>query len=244
VEYDAAYEELAEMDDFLMAEEAPRAGGARTRMASMSADAHFVGAESIVGSPALRKQLMAANVAQAAPTAATGKEAGEFFQYEVTAPVSVKRGESALVPIIGADVSYSRELLYNGAKFAKHPVAALRFKNSTGLTLERGPVTVVENGDYKGEAVVPFTKDGSEVYLPYAVELGVRISEFPTAISTEISALNVKGAYLIVDEYQISGIKYSIENTSAKPLTILIEATKPVGPTPSELFETRPQDGA
>ncbi|MBC7814236.1 MAG: hypothetical protein H7175_23985 [Burkholderiales bacterium] len=247
VEYDAAYSELADMPDFLMsadlADEEDRTVGQQMAKRSMPAAANLFGgghSEGIVASRSLRAEIAAQQSAQT--TAATGKEAGEFFQYEVTAPVSVKRGESALVPIVGADVSYSRELLYNGSKFAKHPVAALRFKNSTGLTLERGPVTVVENGDYEGEAIVPFTKDGSEVYLPYAVELGVRISESPTAISTEISALNVKGAYLIVDEYQISGIKYSIENTSAKPLTILIEANKPVGPTPSELFETRPPD--
>ena len=77
--------------------------------------------------------------------AAEGKDVGEFFQYAVTAPVSVKRGESALVPIIGSEIKYERELLYNRAKLPDHPVVALRFDNSTGLTLERGPVTVVEN---------------------------------------------------------------------------------------------------
>src|SRR5690606_13929963 len=73
-------------------------------------------------------------------------DTGATFQYIVTAPVSVRRCESALVPIIGKDVKYQRELLYNAAKFPKHPVASLRFDNDTGLTLERGPVTVVEDG--------------------------------------------------------------------------------------------------
>src|ERR1041385_9160459 len=136
--------------------------------------------------------------------------AGEFFQYSVTTPVSVKRGESALVPIIGSEVSYSRELLYNGEKLPDHPVAALRFQNSSGLTLERGPVTVVEDGDYRGEAIIAFTKDRGEVYLPYAVELGVRVVE-RLQPRTEGTGLSIDNDYLVYEEYRVSGTTYLLE---------------------------------
>ncbi|MCQ3932902.1 MAG: hypothetical protein DPW16_20830 [Chloroflexi bacterium] len=170
--------------------------------------------------------------------AAEGSEKGEFFQYIVTAPVSVKRGESALVPIISAEVSYQRELLYNPAKFAKHPVAALRFKNSTGLTLERGPVTLVEDGDYKGEAVVAFTKDGNNVYLPYAVELGVHIKDEMTS-QVEVAGLKIKDAYFIFDEYQLRITTTTIENTTQKPITVTLEAAMFMS---YELFDTPKPD--
>lgn len=170
--------------------------------------------------------------------AAEGSEKGEFFQYVVTAPVSVKRGESALVPIISAEVSYQRELLYNPAKFAKHPIAALRFKNSTGLTLERGPVTLVEDGDYKGEAVVAFTKDGNDVYLPYAVELGVHIKDEMTS-NVEVAGLKIKDAYFIFDEYQIRITTNTIENTTSKPITVTLEAAMFMT---YELFDTPKPD--
>ncbi len=113
-------------------------------------------------------------------------------------------------------------------------MAALRFANTIGLTLERGPITVVEDGDYRGEAVVPFTKDGNEVYLPYAVELGVRIVErYETR--TETSGLSISGGYLIYEEYLIRSVLYVLENTTAKALTITIEAPIETG---FELFET------
>jgi hypothetical protein len=166
------------------------------------------------------------------------KDSGEFFQYNVTAPVSVKRGESALVPIIGSEIRYSRELLYNAAKLPNHPVAALRFANTTGLTLERGPVTVVEDGDYKGEAVVPFTKNDNEVYLPYAVELGVRVVEH-VANRTETAGLNIEGRYLVYEEYQVFDTRYLIENANNRPLTITLEA--PVNPN-WELYNTPKPD--
>jgi hypothetical protein len=184
--------------------------------------------------PKGRALLSRESAAKAAPPAAQAKEAGEFFQYAVTAPVSVKRGESALVPIIGAEISYERELLYNGAKLPTHPVAALRFMNTTGLTLERGPVTVVEDGDYKGEAVVAFTKDGNQVVLPYAVELGVRVTERPEHF-TRMGGLNIQGGYLIYEEYQGLSVTYIIENTTAKALTVTLEA---MSIPPYELFDT------
>jgi len=153
-----------------------------------------------------------------------GKATGETFQYIVTAPVTVKRGESALVPIIGSEVQYERELLYNRAKLPDHPVAAIRFTNSSGLTLERGPVTVVEDGDYRGEAVLPFTKENNEVYLPYAVELGVRVREVPKNY-VETFGLKIAEDYIRLEQYRFRQTSYTIENTTAAEKVITIEAS-------------------
>lgn len=165
----------------------------------------------------------AAEADAAAPAQAEGREAGEFFRYEVTAPVSVRRGESALVPILGTDVTYRRELLYNGAKLPHHPVAALRFTNDTGLTLERGPATIVIDGDYTGEAVVPFIRDGEEVYLAYAVELGIRVTERSTQ-RREMAGLSIREGYLLINEYAVHETTAVIENNTADTQTMTLEA--------------------
>lgn len=154
---------------------------------------------------------------------AEAEETGEFFEYRVSTPVSVRRGESAMVPILSTEIDYQRELLYNGAKLPDHPVAALRFLNATGLTLESGPVTISEDGDYRGEAVVSFTKDRNEVYLPYAVELGITVVEKST---TEFvtTGIGFRGEYLIQQMYHVIAVHYTIANTSAGDTSITIEA--------------------
>lgn len=187
--------------------------------------------------PMRRAAMRMEDAAVAAPPAAEGKATGEFFQYAVTTPVTVKRGESALVPIIGAEVSYERELLYNREKLPKHPTAALRFENTTGLTLERGPVTLVEDGDYVGEAVVPFTKPASEVYLPYAVELGITVTE-KVDRAVELHRLNIKDRLLALEEYRVVTVTYTLVSTLEDERTVVVEATKDGG----ELHETRPPD--
>jgi hypothetical protein len=176
----------------------------------------------------------------AAPPVAEGHEAGEFFQYVVTTPVSVKRGDSAMVPILGTSVSYNKELLYNGAKLPDHPVAALRFANTTGLTLERGPVTLVEDGEYKGEAVVPFTKADGEVYLPYAVELGVKITE-RSEYTAEMAGLSIDRSYLLIEEYQVTTVIYTVENNTMQHKTVILEARIMTG---YELFDMPNPDAA
>ncbi len=166
------------------------------------------------------------------------KDSGELFQYIVTTPVSVKRGESALVPIISSELQYTRELLYNGAKLPDYPVAALRLTNATGLTLERGPVTLVEDGDYKGEAIIPFTKPDNPLYLAFAVELGIKVTERHTS-SQQTSGLHIQKSLLMYEEYLVEQINYALENTTDKPQTVTIEVTRRNG---WELFGTRVAD--
>lgn len=166
------------------------------------------------------------------------KETGETFQYSVTTPVTVKRGESALVPILSHIVNYERELLYNQAKLPDHPVASLRFENQAGLTLERGPVTLVEDGDYKGEAIIPFTKDQNAVYVPYAVELGVTVKEV-FLVNTELRGLSIEGELLKQQLYRSHLTTYTIENATATDKVVTIEAPKQDN---FDLFDTREPD--
>jgi hypothetical protein len=161
-------------------------------------------------------------VAASTMTSAQGSDIGELFQYVVTNPVTVKRGESALVPIVGMTLPYDRELLYNRQKLAHHPVATIRIENTTGLTLERGPITVVENGNYIGEAILPYTKPTAQLHLPYAVELGVQVHEhFHT--TTETASLHIKDALFIFEQYETSTIQFRLENTLTKPVVVTLE---------------------
>ncbi|MEM6283556.1 MAG: hypothetical protein AAF787_15295, partial [Chloroflexota bacterium] len=179
-----------------------------------------------------------AGAAKSTQSQAEGKATGETFQYIVNTPVSVKRGESALVPIVSAEVEYERELLYNHTKFQNNPVAALRFTNSTGLTLERGPVTLVEDSTYKGEAIIEFTTDGNAVYLPYAIELGVNV-KVDTDRAREHHALNIENGYLLEQWYTIIQTSYTIENTTDDAKTVTVEQA--LG-SQDNLFQTREPD--
>jgi hypothetical protein len=167
--------------------------------------------------------MMSMDAAESSTVAAgVGEERGALFQYRVTHPVSVARGQSAMVPIVGSRLEARKELLYNAAKLPKHPVASLRMRNATGLTLERGPVTVVEEGDYAGEAVLPFTRDGAELIVPYAVELGISISETHGG-ERQMAGVSVRGEYLLVEEWDVRQVEYRLASTLARPAVVTVE---------------------
>jgi len=174
-------------------------------------------------SPAMAKRRMSTRtIAQSVESAATGKALGELFQYNVGVPVTVGRGQSAMVPIVSDTLKPKKDLIFNQAKMPDHPVATLRFKNSTGLTLERGPVTVLENGEYVGEAVLPFTTDQNEAVISYAVELGVHI-ERARQSSSQLHTLSIKDGYMIQQYYDIYQTTYRIDNRTAQAKTVLLE---------------------
>ena len=166
--------------------------------------------------------------------ASVGEERGSLFQYRVAHPISVGRGQSAMVPIVGQKLQGRKELLYNPAKLARHPVASLRMRNSTGLTLERGPVTVLEESDYAGEAVLPFTRPGADLIIAYAVELGISIVETPIS-ERHLASIGIRNENFILQEWNVIGLIYKIQNSLEKAVNVVIEAPEP---TDYELFDT------
>jgi len=163
-----------------------------------------------------------ATMAASVQSAATGQAMGELFQYNVSVPVTVGRGQSAMVPIVSSNLGCKKDLIYNGSKMPTHPVATLRFKNETGLTLERGPVTVLENGEYVGEAVLPFTADGAEAVISYAVELGLHVKE-EIKTESQLQSLRIKEGYLLQNLYDIRQTLYHLDNRTTQAKTVLIE---------------------
>lgn len=181
----------------------------------------------LAAAPAPPQRTRAAKIAPAAleestPAQASGTSLGELFQYVISTPVTVGRGQSAMVPIVSAGLPYRKDLLYNGKKFPNHPVASLRMNNDTGLTLERGPLTVIEGGEYVGEAVLPFTAEQAEFIVPYAVELSLKVQE-RSGSSRQVHGLRINGAYFLVEEWDIRWFEYQANNNAAKEMTILIE---------------------
>ncbi len=164
-------------------------------------------------------------LAASTAVAATGRAQGEFFSYVVGSPVTVRRGRSAMVPILQAQLEFRKERIYNGRKQPRNPVITARFRNETGLTLERGPLTMLEAGEYAGDALVPFTAPGGDIFLAYAVDLGVNIRE--TAESTRsLSSVSIKDGMLRVEEYDVQVTTYLVENRNDRDVPVTLEHAK------------------
>ncbi len=161
-------------------------------------------------------------LAASAPPEVTTEERGALFAYRVTQPVSVGRGQSAMAPIVGVELSGQRELVYNRQRMSTYPLAGLRIRNETGLTLERGPATVIVDGEYAGESVLPFTRAGAEFSVFHAVELGVTVDE-TTRREQRVAGLRLNAGDLIIDEYLLIFQHYQIASALAEPCVVIVE---------------------
>lgn len=179
-------------------------------------------------------QMTAADLVGSTQIVAEGQELGELFQYVIGTPVTVGRGQSAMVPILSATLGHRKDLLYNAAKLPDHPVATLRLKNETGLTLERGPITVLGDRDYLGEAVLAYTQVGSEFTVPYAVELGVRVQE-DAGGRTETVSLAIREGFFQFEEWHIRWRDYQANNSTGELVQVLVEHPRTAQ---LELFDT------
>lgn len=84
---------------------------------------------------------------------ADARELGDLFEYAIATPVTVRKNESAMLPFLQGKIDARRLLIYSDPA-AVHPLQAAELTNSTGKTLDGGPITVYDAGAYAGEALV------------------------------------------------------------------------------------------
>jgi hypothetical protein len=156
-------------------------------------------------------------------SAASAARLGDYFQYAIDRPVTLPRQKSALLPIVGKDVEASRVSIYNERVQAKFPLLGLRFKNTTGLHLMQGPVTVFEGASYAGDAQVQDLQPGEERLVSYAIDLGTEVSPAPAQGGGRVTRLKaLKGVVTITTKVAESRV-YTAKNRSGQGRTLLIE---------------------
>jgi hypothetical protein len=176
-------------------------------------------ARSVGGAAPRRRELMQ----QSAPVQTVTQEVGDLFEYRVDKPVTVHRNQSALVPILGKPFEGKRVLLYNRSTREKNPMACIELKNTTGLTLEGGPVTVAEGDTYVGEAMLDTMKPLDKRFVPYAVELGCLVSVEDRDEDGPVFRATVNRGVLVVEYFHFRRTRYHVRNKAQRAQTLYVE---------------------
>jgi hypothetical protein len=155
--------------------------------------------------------------------AASASRLGDFFQYVLDRPVSLPRQKSALLPVVGKDVRADRVSVYNESVQPKFPLLGLRFKNTTGLHLMQGPVTVFEGGRYAGDARLPDLQPGEERLVAFAVDLGTEVSPEDREPSQRLVSVRVRRGIIETNNRLHEERVYRLANRSDKDRTVLVE---------------------
>jgi hypothetical protein len=151
------------------------------------------------------------------------QEIGELFEYRIAHPVTIKRNSSALIPILQNQIAGDLVSLYNKATREQNPMSAFHLHNNTGLTLESGPLTVIENDTYAGEALTGRIKPNEKRFITYAVDLGVRVSVKEDEKDEKPFFAEIRAGEFHLKYKQTRATVYTLSNVTDRAKTVYLE---------------------
>ena len=151
------------------------------------------------------------------------REVGDMFEYRIDHPVTIDQNRSALVPIVAKDIEGRAIDLYNERTRKQNPLAGVRLKNTTGLTLEGGPLTVLKGGTYAGEALVKSLKPDEQRYITYAVDLGLHVNTQHGSTTEPVDRVVINRGLMRLHRGVVETRTYTLNNKNAQSKTVVIE---------------------
>ena len=179
--------------------------------------------------PQMRREALADNLVESAAVApssivanAAARELGELFEYRIAQPVTIRKDESAMLPFLQQPIE-GRKLLIYSDHTSQHPTNAAELTNSSGKTLDGGPITVYDGGAYGGEALMETLKAGDKRLISYAVDLGTRITEAFGSKQAIVREIHANRGVLTTKMAAEETRTYTVRNVDGKAKTLIIE---------------------
>lgn len=166
------------------------------------------------------------------------RQAGELFEYSFATPVTVKQGESAMLPFLQQKIG-ARKLLVYSESYGLNPRDAAELTNNTGKTLDGGPITVYDAGTYAGEALVETLPMSDKRLISYGVDLGTRVTTAFDSSQAVVREIHFQRGILTTHSALQETKTYTIKNVDAKAKTLVIEHNQRPGYT---LMERKPSE--
>ncbi len=150
------------------------------------------------------------------------RELGELFEYAFSAPVTVRRNQSAMLPFLQQPLD-ARKLLIYSDRSSQNPRTAAELTNNTGKTLDGGPITVFDNNAYAGEALVETVKTGDKRLISYGVDLGTRVTTAIESGSRRYLDFKATRGTITAKTGIEETTTYTIRNIDNRPKTLILE---------------------
>lgn len=196
---------MAMRENFAMADAAP----------AMESEAAFIGMDQVA---------QAANAAQSA-------EATTQVLFRFPDRVSLKSGQSMMLPFISRQVPMSRISLYQPDTHATHPLAAVEIRNDGETGLPPGVLTLYEENElvrgaaFVGDAQLPVLAQGANRLISYALDSKTAISREEKS-DVRKGKITISGGVMKTAVSQRAETVYTIKAPPKEDRVIVIEHAK------------------
>jgi len=163
----------------------------------------------------------AAQSLETTTTVAQTQELGDLFEYKLKDLVTIRKNQSAMVPILQARIDAEKVSVWDASQ--PSVLRALWIDNSSGLTLDGGSFNVLEGDAFAGEGLMDPIKPGEKRLLSYAADLGLLVDAKQKSGRQKITKVVIAhGAMTQMTEEQEEHI-YTIRNRDTSARTVVIE---------------------
>lgn len=178
--------------------------------------------------------MQASTHARTTPTGVAGS-----VRYVLTDPVTIGRGKSTMVSILNKPIAGDDVLLFrpddNAPGSATHPFRAARLVNTSGFTLETGPIAIYAGGTFVGDSILDRLQVDETAWIPYALDGGTTVTRSAIPDERPIRLVAINRGVLTVENAGILTTTYTIVAGRDATRTIYIRHPKTPRYTPRDL---------
>ena len=169
---------------------------------------------------------------------AYGNDIGDLFEYKLKERVTIKKNQSALVPIIQEAVDAQKVTLWNESE--PRPLRAVWLKNTSKETLDAGTFNILEDDTFAGEGIMDPIKPGERRLLSYAVDQGVTVEARNESTDEQMWRVVIKDGTMWQTREVRSHKNYVIRNANTDARDVVIEHG--IQPNWRLISETKPDE--
>lgn len=155
--------------------------------------------------------------------AAEGNELGDLFEYKLKERVTIRKNQSALVPILQTDVAAEKVSLWSESLGVARPLRALWLTNASALTLDGGSFNVLDSNTFAGEGILEAIKPGERRLLSYATDLGLLVDTKGESTRERVTRVLITHGNMATISEEREKKTYIVRNEDTTPRTLIIE---------------------
>jgi hypothetical protein len=159
-------------------------------------------------------------VASTAPNTNTSSF-DDYFEYKLADPITIRKNESALVPILQTKIEAERVTLWSPSE--PQALRALWIKNTSGFTLDHGSFSILDDGRFGGEGLLEVIHPNERRLLSYAADQAVRVTTEHEHNERRLSQVTVSKGILIQRTIEVADRDYVVHNAAPDARKIVIE---------------------
>jgi hypothetical protein len=168
-----------------------------------------------VGRPEMAQAL------EATTSTAQTRDLGDLFEYKLKDHVTIRKNQSALVPILQSRIDAEKVSVWNPSE--RSVLRALWMNNTSDLTLDGGSFNVLEGDAFAGEGLMDPVKPGEKRLLSYAADLGVLVDGKQRTDSQRVTKVIIAHGTMTQMTQERQENTYTIRNRDAAARTVVIE---------------------